>query len=96
MKKVQKTVTKRQAIKWMDRLVDMMENRTLAEGIDMAGAHFKEIHISGLIKLAEIIGFPWVRVIWDGNVQCGTNHDEVYFEYRGYKFFQLVDHGERN
>ena len=51
----------------------------------------KEVHVSGLICLSKLIGIPYIRVDWEGNKQCETNHDEVYFIYKGVKFFQLVD-----
>lgn len=50
-----------------------------------------ELHIGGVFKIAEIIGADVIREDWDGNEQCKTNHDIVYFWYRGFKIFQLVD-----
>lgn len=51
----------------------------------------KEVHINALIRLSELIGIPYNRIDWDGNKSCETNNDEVYFIYKGVRFFQLVD-----
>ena len=51
----------------------------------------KELHIHGTEKLAHIIGAEIIREDWDGNEQCHTNNDFIYFWYRGFKVFQLVD-----
>lgn len=55
----------------------------------------KELHISGVQTIAEIIEVPVIREDWDGNAQCNTNHDIIYFWYRGFKVFQLVDKEEK-
>lgn len=51
----------------------------------------KEVHMHGLIRLSELIGIPYIRVDWSGNKVCEDNYDEVYFIYKGVKFFQLED-----
>lgn len=51
----------------------------------------KEVHTNALIRLSELTGIPYNRVDWEGNKSCETNHDEVYFIYKGVKFFALVD-----
>lgn len=51
----------------------------------------KEVHTNALIRLSELTGIPYNRVDWVGNKSCETNYDEVYFIYKGVKFFALVD-----
>lgn len=51
----------------------------------------KEVHMHGLIRLSELVSIPYNRTDWSGNETCETNHDEVYFLYKGVRFFQLVD-----
>lgn len=38
----------------------------------------------------ELLGMDYIREDWDGNSACGSNWDIVYFEYEGFKFFDLV------
>lgn len=51
----------------------------------------KEVHIAGLIKLANLIGVDVQEANWSGNDSCNTNHIEISFIYKGIKFFELVD-----
>lgn len=49
------------------------------------------IHLSeGAVALAELTGLEWAREDWEGNEMCGSNWDIVYFDYAGYRFFELV------
>ena len=51
----------------------------------------KEVHTNALIRLSELTGIPYNRVDWKGNESCETNYDEVYFIYKGVRFFALID-----
>lgn len=51
----------------------------------------KEVHTNALIRLSELTGIPYKRVDWKGNESCETDYDEVYFIYKGVRFFALVD-----
>lgn len=49
------------------------------------------IHLSdNVVSLATLTGLEWVREDWEGNEACGGNWDIVYFDYDGYRFFELV------
>lgn len=50
----------------------------------------RELHIAGVQKIADILDIPVIREEWDGNKVCNTNHDIIYFQYRGFKVFELV------
>ena len=52
---------------------------------------YKDIHVYNLIHLCDILEVPYIRENWDGNKQCNSNWDIVYFYYKGYKFYSLVD-----
>lgn len=54
------------------------------------------IHIGGVgvERLCELLDMPYVREDWDGNEHCGTNNDILYFDYKGYRFFSLIDRGK--
>ncbi len=85
---------KSNAFAWLNKQIkaDRMMKKSFHEEVsNITPSSFKQIHISGLIKVSEITGIPYKRIGWDGNEHCKTNHDEVFFYYKGYKFFQLID-----
>ena len=50
-----------------------------------------DIQIWNLMQLIEILEMPYIREDWDGNDVCDSDRDIIYFDYKGYRFFQLVD-----
>lgn len=61
-------------------------------GIRVLGLdHRNDIHMSGFINWCKLLGMPYTRADWDGNEQCESNWDIVYFDFKGYRFFELVD-----
>ena len=53
-----------------------------------------DIQIWNLMQLIEILEMPYIREDWDGNEVCDSDSDIIYFDYKGYRFFQLVDKEE--
>lgn len=54
-----------------------------------------EIQLGGDISiLCKAIDEEVIREDWNGNKACEANYDIIYFYYRGYKFFELVDKDE--
>lgn len=49
------------------------------------------IQITNLEYLCKLLHFNYVREDWDGNEVCDSDNDIIYFMYKGYKFFELVD-----
>lgn len=57
----------------------------------------RKIHLGGDIRaLCDAIDEKVIREDWNGNEQCNTNCDIIYFDYKGYRFFQLIDKEEYN
>ena len=57
----------------------------------------KELQIYGIKNIIDILGsdIEWIREDWNANnIGEKTNYDIIYFWYRGFKIFQLVDKGE--
>lgn len=90
-------IKKKMVYKWLNKQITAWKFGTSS----LPYAHFghtygivansaKELHISGVQTIAEIIEVPVIREDWDGNAQCNTNHDIIYFWYKGFKVFQLV------
>lgn len=50
-----------------------------------------QVQMHGIIKLAKLLGIDTKEVEWSGNEVCQSNHLEVYFIYKGIKFFELMD-----
>lgn len=47
-----------------------------------------------MVNLAEwckLLGKKYKKEDWNGNEQCGSNWDIIYFEYKGVLFFELVE-----
>ncbi len=51
----------------------------------------ESVQIFNIIKLCEIVNLPFTRRDWEGNATCNSDWDEVYFIYKGIKFFGLED-----
>ena len=49
------------------------------------------IQMYGLKQWCELLEMPYFGTDWDGNKSCGSNYDEIYFIYKGCKFFDLVE-----
>lgn len=49
-----------------------------------------DVHMSHILDWCELLGMPYIREDWDGNEQCNSNWDIVYFEYHDVEFFGLV------
>lgn len=77
-------ITRTEAYEWLDRQVDAMElmGEPLGAVENMRGSD-KEFHIYNFEKLIDILGCPFVRAYHTENT------DELYFNYRGVKFFGL-------
>ena len=67
--------------------------RSLNDDEDSIGIYpqDKNVHMHGLIRLSELTNISYNRISWSGNAACETDYDEVYFIYKGVRFFQLVD-----
>ena len=50
-----------------------------------------EIQVWKLIQWCELLEMPYNREDWGGNKSCGSNWDIVYFTYKGFTFFELVE-----
>ena len=58
--------------------------------VHVLGLH-NTIHLhAGVVTLARLTGLDWVREDWEGNDACDSNWDIVYFDYDGYRFFELI------
>lgn len=53
--------------------------------------HDKKVHLHGLLKLSALTNIPYSRIEWDGNDVCNSQYDEVFFIYKGVRFFELAD-----
>jgi len=51
-------------------------------------SEFQMVNLADWCKALQI---DFHRVDWEGNKVCETNHDMIYFDYEGCRFFQLVD-----
>lgn len=49
------------------------------------------VQLYNILKLCEIANLPFTRRDWDGNETCNSDWDEVYFTYKGIKFYGLED-----
>lgn len=49
--------------------------------------------MSGLIQWCKLLDMEYYRVDWEGNEHCKSNWDMVYFDYKGYRFFELLPKG---
>lgn len=49
------------------------------------------IMISNLAEWCNLLDQEYGRVDWDGNEQCDTNWDKIFFNYKGFEFYELVD-----
>lgn len=56
----------------------------------------RHVQMHGIIELCYLIDMPFLREDWDGNKYCDSNWDIIWFEYRGVRFFELVDKEEKN
>lgn len=54
------------------------------------------IQITNLEYLCKLLHFAHVREDWAGNEGTNANYDIVYFIYKGYKFFELVEKENSN
>ena len=91
---------KEKAKKYLDNLVKATEyiNKTLelSEEKELFILNpRKEHHLNDIPLFSELVDIPYTRVDWDGNEHCQTNHDELYFIYKGVRFFQLADKEEK-
>lgn len=50
----------------------------------------REFQMTNLADWCKELGRDFQRVDWNGNETCNTNHDMIYFDYAGCRFFQLV------
>lgn len=78
---------------WLDSVIDLQERRNKIakelNGVVLSGfSEPKQIHIfSGIDELALVLGKVKIRK----KVEFVTDFpEEVYFDYRGYKIFQLM------
>ena len=95
--------TRKKAMDWLDNQielrnilneklsVDITVGRSNIRAIDIRTPSTKEIHVSGIIALADALKYPYIKRIWPGNEQCDTNYNEIYIYYKGYKVFELKD-----
>lgn len=61
------------------------------DGLDVQALSISnKIHIAGLRTLCNIVNFQYSRDDWDGNTTCNSDWDIVYFDYKGFRFFELV------
>lgn len=75
------------AAKMMNKKFDTLQT----EDIINLSAPVKKIQMYNIIKLCKIANIPTIRQDWAGNASCSTDYDEVYFIYKGIKFFGLED-----
>lgn len=52
--------------------------------------------MSHLLDWCKLLEMPYERVDWAGNVHCESNWDEVFFVYKGIRFFELVEKEIKN
>ena len=53
-----------------------------------------KVQMRNLIEWCELLEISYNRIDWDGNTSCGSNWDEVFFDYKGCHFFELVEKEE--
>lgn len=77
-------ITREEGYAWLDRQIEGLAIMSeQLDGIGSFAGEAKEIHIFGFKRLLEILGCPFVRAYHTENT------DELYFTYRGVKFFGL-------
>lgn len=82
------------AYKWLNMQIkaEKMRRKQFSDFIRVTGTFTNnEIQITGIEELAKILDIDINRETWSGNESCNTNWDIIYFQYRNYKFFELVD-----
>ena len=73
--------------------VEKMQNTVYSEQvgeIKVLGPIMK-FQMTNLAEWCKRLGKKYKREDWDGNEQCGSNWDIIYFKYQGVEFFELVD-----
>ena len=63
---------------------------TSLEGVKVLSVN-NSIHMTNLAHWCELLDMPYIREDWDGNEHCHSNWDVVYFDFKGIRFFELVD-----
>lgn len=90
------------AYKWLNVQVkaEKMRRKVFEAGDDVtkcAGSPTeKEIQVVNILPLLDVLGISSYRSDWDGNKNCGTDYDIVWFYYLNYKFFELVEKEKDN
>lgn len=87
-------LTSEEAFEWMDKVVSAW--KTLGEYAtpDIYIGHpftSKEIQMVGVANLAISAELPYTIEPWDGNDNVVSDYLEVWFDYKGYRFFELED-----
>lgn len=49
------------------------------------------IMMNNLEEWCNLLDQEYGRVDWDGNAHCKTNWDKIFFKYKGFEFYELVD-----
>lgn len=55
----------------------------------------REIHLVDFFPKLKEFNIAYKREDWDGNKCCNSNWDIVYIEYRGCKFWELIEKDEK-
>ncbi len=76
------------------KFVDLKNVGIYRLGITGNYDEFPLVHTSNVALLAELTGHTISRIDWSGNEQCNSNYDEIYFYYKGVRFFELAEKEE--
>ena len=88
-------MTNKQKIeKWLDKQIKMkkdaqfkLNKEVTLENLTIMGGVANEIHIDPIRYIADILGLDIIASNW--NFKDSPYNCEVYFMYKGYKFFNL-------
>ena len=88
-----KKMEKHEAVAYLDNLVECFSflQDKATDDIMVCISSDKEIQICGLANLAISAGIPYITEDWSGNKVMKSKMYEVWFPYKGWKFFELVD-----
>ena len=91
-----KEFEKSDAVKFLDRLIKSYKLRnnkfkSLGDLYIRVLGNRPVIQMCGLAKWCTLLNMPYNREDWNGNEQCNTDWDMIWFVYKGVQFFELVE-----
>lgn len=84
------TNEQKNAWSWLNSVVKAIKTINKGCGKIYSLQKIDVFQVHPLIDWCELLEIPYKRVDWDGNEACESDWDEVYFVYKGIRFFELV------